>query len=40
MASLHEPKINSKIKHLNGRDHFEGVVIDPRRILKGMLKRM
>jgi hypothetical protein len=40
MASLHELKINSKIIHLNGRDHFEGVVVDRRRILKGMLNRM
>jgi len=38
MASLHELKLNNNIYHLNEGDHFEKVVVDRRRILKGILQ--
>ena len=36
MASLHELKLNNSINHFNEGDHFESVVVDRRRILKGI----
>jgi hypothetical protein len=36
MAPFHELKISSKINHLNEGEHFESVVVDRRRILKGI----